>query len=85
MGVCIACDGDVKGGYDFCYPCNEERKEPEEYDHDGVITETPNAVLFRIGKGLMQDIIWIPKSQMPDFDNHTMWIPVWLAEEKNLA
>lgn len=52
--------------------------------YDEIVTETDDAVLFRVG----DDDYWIPKSLLEDFEeskqDDTVGIPRWKAEELEL-
>jgi hypothetical protein len=50
------------------------------FDHQGVVRETANAVCFKIN-GLD---IWIPRSNIKEFNKTTMTITEWIAREKEL-
>lgn len=50
-------------------------------NYDEEKTETKAAKLFDLGG----DMVWIPKSQLVDQDNHSFEIPEWLAIEKGLV
>ena len=60
---------------------SDERNEPVEINHDGVIHETNGAKLFQVG----DEKVWIPRSQILDEDDDTFSVPQWLAEEKELV
>ena len=42
--------------------------------------ETDDAILFEMGGGQ----VWIPRSQIEITEDERIWIPKWLAKEKDL-
>lgn len=49
-------------------------------DHQAVVRETANAVCFKVN-GLD---IWIPRTQIKEFNKTTMTITEWIAQQKEL-
>lgn len=79
--TCEIC-GDWKSeDYDFCRDCNSE---DVEIGFDLLARQTPKALLIVVDG----DEVWLPKSQVADIkddpDGGAVWIPRWLAAEKDL-
>ncbi len=48
--------------------------------YEDIEHETDQAVLFEMGGGR----VWLPKSQIETIEDEHVWIPKWLAKEKDL-
>jgi hypothetical protein len=49
-------------------------------EHEGQAHETADAILF----SCQDREVWIPKSELEDYDDQCMVIPRWLADARNL-
>jgi hypothetical protein len=51
-------------------------------EHEGIERDEPkdDAVLFHC----QDKVVWIPRSQLDDYDDGTMIIPRWLADKRDL-
>lgn len=49
-------------------------------EHEGEIQETADAMLF----ACQDRKVWIPKSELEDYDDRCMVIPRWLADVRDL-
>lgn len=58
----------------------EEMNDEVEIMYDELVTQTPDAIRFKFG----DELHWIPKSQMRAGDGKSIYIPSWLAFEKEL-
>ena len=58
------------------------RNEGVYIQHDGIVLdeEQYRSILFKID----DDDVWLPRSQIVEFDNESVTIPRWLAEERDL-
>lgn len=51
-------------------------------EHEGIERDSPSddAVLFFC----QEELVWIPRSQLHDYDDEMMVIPSWLADQREL-
>lgn len=59
-----------------------EGSDDVEIPHDGVVLDEDqyDAVLFKID----DEEVWLPRSQITEFDGETVTIPGWLAKDRDL-